>query len=82
MRWRPLSTQAPEAKAPFDRLLHSPNCLRDHVAPFFHDQHRPPLRFLRLACSWLKYSEPRLAIFFPPFRPSLTAARSFFFGKI
>jgi hypothetical protein len=43
---------------------------------------RPPLRFLRLACSWLKYSEPRLAISCPPFRPSLTAAGSFFFGKI
>src|SRR6266566_3570771 len=43
---------------------------------------RPPLRFLRLACSWLKYSDPLLAISFPPFRPSLTAAGSFFFGKI
>ena len=43
---------------------------------------RPPLRFFRLACSWLKYSEPRLAISFPPFRPSFTAAGSFFFGKI
>jgi hypothetical protein len=27
-------------------------------------------------------SGPRLAISFPPFRPSLTAAGSFFFGKI
>jgi len=30
----------------------------------------------------LKYSGPRSAISFPPFRPSLTAAGSFFFGKI
>src|SRR6266403_6263375 len=43
---------------------------------------RPPLRFLRRACNCLKYSGPRLAISFPPFRPSLTAAGSFFFGKI
>src|SRR6266480_1436646 len=43
---------------------------------------RPPLRFFRRACNCLKYSGPRLAISFPPFRPSLTAAGSFFFGKI
>jgi hypothetical protein len=29
-----------------------------------------------------RYSGPRLAIFFPPFRPSLTTAGSFFLGKI
>jgi hypothetical protein len=40
------------------------------------------LRFFRRACNCLKYSGPRLAICFPPFRPSLTAAGSFFFGKI
>src|SRR4029077_13547472 len=43
---------------------------------------RPPLCFFRLDWSCLKYSGPRLAICFPPFRPSLTAAGSFFFGKI
>src|SRR6202162_1493402 len=43
---------------------------------------RPPLCFLRLACNCLKYSGPRLAISFPPFRPSLTAAGSFDFAKI
>src|SRR6267142_7222438 len=42
---------------------------------------RPPLRFFRLACNCLKYSGPRLAISFPPFRPRLTAAGSFFFAK-
>jgi hypothetical protein len=41
-----------------------------------------PFPFLRLACSCLKYSAPRLAISFPPFRPSLTAVGSFGFGKI
>ena len=40
------------------------------------------MRFLRLACSCLKYSDPRLAISLPPFRPRLTAAGSFLFGKI
>jgi hypothetical protein len=39
---------------------------------------RPPLRFFRFACSRLKYSEPRFAIFFPPFRRRATAAGSFF----
>src|SRR2546427_13058551 len=34
------------------------------------------LRFLRLACNFLKYSGRASAIFFPPFRPSLTAAGS------
>jgi hypothetical protein len=43
---------------------------------------RPPLRFLRLAWSFLKYSEPRFAISLPPFRPRATAAGSFFFAKI
>jgi hypothetical protein len=42
---------------------------------------RPPLRFLRFAWSFLKYSEPRFAISLPPFRPRLTAAGSFFFAK-
>jgi len=42
---------------------------------------RPPLCFFRRACNCLKYSGPRLAISFPPFRPSLTAAGSFFFRK-
>ncbi len=42
---------------------------------------RPPLRFLRLACNCLKYAEPRLAIFLPPFLPRATAAGSFFFAK-
>ncbi len=40
------------------------------------------MRFLRLACNCLKYSGPRLAISFPPFRPSLTAAGSFVLAKI
>jgi len=40
------------------------------------------MRLFRLACNCLKYSGPRLAISFPPFRPSLTAAGSFVFGKI
>jgi hypothetical protein len=35
---------------------------------------RPPLRFFRRACSRLKYSDPRFAVTFRPFRPSLTAA--------
>jgi hypothetical protein len=56
--------------------------LRGRQRDFLDLGGRPPLRFLRLACSWLKYAEPRLAIAFPPFRPSLTAAGSFFFGKI
>src|SRR2546422_4377555 len=43
---------------------------------------RAHLRFLRLPCSCLKYSGPRLAISFPPFRPSLTAAGSLVFAKI
>ncbi len=42
---------------------------------------RPPLRFFRFACSCLKYSEPRFAIFLPPFRPRETAAGSFSFAK-
>jgi hypothetical protein len=40
------------------------------------------LCFFRRACNCLKYSGPRLAICFPPFRPSFTAAGSFFLGKI
>src|SRR6266550_4454084 len=43
---------------------------------------RPPLRFFRRACNCLKYAGHRLAISFPPFRPSFTAAGSFFLGKI
>ena len=39
------------------------------------------MRFFRLACNCLKYSEPRLAIFFPPFRPRATAAGSFSLAK-
>ena len=42
---------------------------------------RPPLRFFRFACKRLKYSEPRFAIFLPPFRPRLTAAGSFSLAK-
>jgi hypothetical protein len=42
---------------------------------------RPRLRFFRLACNRLKYSEPRFAIFFPPFRPRATAAGSFYLAK-
>ena len=42
---------------------------------------RPPLRFFRFACNCLKYSEPRFAIFLPPFRPRATAAGSFSFAK-
>jgi hypothetical protein len=38
------------------------------------------LRCLRFAWSCLKYSAPRLAVFLPPFRPSATAAGSFFRG--
>jgi len=40
------------------------------------------LRFLRFACRFLKYSGPRLAISFPPFRPRATAAGSFALAKI
>jgi hypothetical protein len=40
------------------------------------------LRLVRLACNSLKYSEPRFAIAFPPFRPRETAAGSFFFAKV
>jgi len=65
MRWRPLSTQAPEAKARSIGFSIPRIASGIMWRPLFHDQHRPPLRFLRLACSWLKYSEPRLAIFFP-----------------
>lgn len=39
------------------------------------------MRFLRLACSSLKYSEPRFAISLPPFRPRETAAGSFSFAN-
>jgi hypothetical protein len=42
----------------------------------------PPLRCFRFACSFLKYSDPRLAIFLPPLRPSSTAAGSFFRGIV
>jgi len=50
--------------------------------PFLDLGGRPPLRFFRRACNCLKYSRPRLAISFPPFRPSVMAAGSFLFGKI
>jgi hypothetical protein len=40
------------------------------------------LRFFRFACNCLKYSDPRLAISLPPFRPRVTAAGSFFLAKI
>ena len=56
--------------------------LTDFLVGFLGLGGRPPLRFSRRACNCLKYSGPRLAISFPPFRPSLTAAGSFFFGKI
>jgi hypothetical protein len=42
----------------------------------------PPARMLQAFSLNARYSGPCLAIFFPPFRPSLTAAGSFFFGKI
>ena len=54
-------------------------CLSDFPAAGYLDLGgRPPLRFFRFACKRLKYSGPRLAISLPPFRPSLTAAGSFF----
>ena len=40
------------------------------------------MRFLRLACNFRKYSEPRFAISLPPFRPRATAAGSFFFANV
>jgi hypothetical protein len=33
----------------------------------------PPARFFRRACSWRKYSGPRLAMAWPPIRPRPTA---------
>ena len=72
----PLGTKACDARGGASRLE------RTIQSDFLDLGGRPPLRFLRRACNCLKYSGPRLAISFPPFRPSLTAAGSFFFGKI
>src|SRR5436309_14833422 len=66
----PLRTKACDARGGASRLE------RTIQSDFLDLGGRPPLRFLRLACSWLKYSDPRLAICFPPFRPSLTSDRA------
>src|SRR5438309_9174034 len=74
--WPPLGTKACDARGAASRLE------RTIQSDFLDLGGRPPLRFFRRACNCLKYSGPRLAISFPPFRPSFTAAGSFFFGKI
>src|SRR2546421_8380503 len=72
----PLGTKACDARGRASRLE------RTIQSDFLDLEGRPLFRFFRRACNCLKYSGPRLAIAFPPFRPSLTAAGSFFLGKI
>ncbi len=50
--------------------------------PTFRFRGSTALAAFCLAWSFLKYSEPRLAIFLPPLRPSSTAAGSFFRGIV